>query len=200
MSILFNPLSKVLGWVSGQAGKVLKPNEKKVNDLAPGPQESASYAQPIQGEVSLLSESKVTAALTGFLPENKAQKSAKNDQFLKRFQKRLKVERHLRQREELKESLKELQCACEAREWLYQQCSRQTEQLNQILTERDALLIALDDFPKYMRNLQEEHDIKAELAFLKASIVFVEERKARAEENVAAAKEKLLSRQRAKVA
>lgn len=188
MSILFNPLSKMFGWVSGHAGKVLKPSDKKINDLAPGMHEGADEAQPIRGK-----------AITWLVPERKAHKSARNDQFLKRFQKKLQVERHLRQREDLRESLKELQCANEAREWLHLQLSRQKERLSQILTERDALLIALDDFPKYMRNLQEEHDLNAELAILNASVTFVEERKARAEDNVAAARTILQARQRAKM-
>lgn len=179
MSILFNPLNKMISWVSGQAGKVLKPDDKKIQDLAPGLQENADKAQPIQGK-----------AITWFMPEKRV---------LKRFQKKLQVEKHLRQREELRESLKELHCANEARDWLYQQLSRQKEKLNQVLTERDALLIALDDFPKYMRNLQEEHDINGELALLNASVTFVEERKARAEENVTAARANLQARQRVKM-
>lgn len=188
MSILFNPLNKVFSWISGQAGKVLTPEDKRINDLASGMHDGVHAGQPIQDK-----------AIIWFLPAKKADKPSRNDRFLKRFQKRLQVEKHIRQREELRESLKELQCACEARDWLYEQLSRQKERLDQILMEREALLIALDDFPKYMRNLQEEHDVNAELAILKASVAFVEERKARADENVAAARAHLQARQGAKM-
>ena len=125
------------------------------------------------------------------------EKSPKNEKLLEKVQKRLILERHHRNKGELKEALKELQSACAEREKLYQRRQHHSDMLKLILKERHDLLIALDNFPKYTQNLQDENDTRAHIAKLRdAAMAIVNERKANAEERVAAAKVALKPRLR----
>jgi len=97
----------------------------------------------------------------------------------------------LRAQTELKEASEELELAEKEMGLLVSLNSQKKQELELLYQERDLLLTALDDFPKYMAVLESETRVKKESGFLAASLSIAQMRKAAAEERLTTAEKTL---------